>query len=62
MADDIPMNTLAQSENYVVWTSDEPDGEMVFHVELGSVTLHLFQEEWDEMVGLIQAARKSAKE
>lgn len=56
MSDNIPTNTLAETENYVAWISEEPDGEQVYHIELGAVTLHFFREEWDEIVALIQAA------
>lgn len=50
------INTLAETENYVAWMTQEPDGESVFHLELGQVTLHLFQEEWDEFLDLIDDA------
>jgi len=56
MRDDIPTETLAETENYVAWLSQEPDGEQVFHIELGAVTLHFFHEEWQELCALIQAA------
>ena len=58
--DDIPTDTLAETSNYVAWLSQEPDGEMVYHLELGAVTLHFFQEEWDEVLSLIEQARKAA--
>ena len=58
--DDIPTDTLAETSNYVAWLSQEPDGEMVFHLELGAVTLHFFKEEWDEVVQLVEQARKAA--
>ena len=54
MSDDIPTTTLGETENYVAWRSDEPDGESVYHIELGSLTLHFFREEWDELLHLIQ--------
>lgn len=60
MSDDIPTGTLAETANYMVWLSDEPDGETVFHLELGAVTLHFFQEEWDEVLDLIEKARRAA--
>ena len=59
MSEDIPTITLAETENYVAWRSDEPDGEAVYHIELGSLTLHFFREEWDELMELIQNANKS---
>ncbi|MCS6835910.1 MAG: hypothetical protein NZ750_07820 [Anaerolineae bacterium] len=56
--DALPTKTIAESENYVVWLSQEPDGEIVYHVELGAVTLHFFQEEWEELVALIRVAEQ----
>lgn len=40
--------TLAETENYIVWKAEEPDGEVTYHIELNNVTVHFFQEEWDE--------------
>jgi hypothetical protein len=59
MADNVPTHTLAETENYMAWTSDEPDGETVYHVELGQVTVHFFREEWNELLQLIETARKN---
>ncbi len=50
--DNIPTDTISETENYIIWRSQEPDGETVFHVELGAVTLHFFREEWDELLEL----------
>ncbi len=44
---------LAETENYMVWTS-EVDGETLYHVELGTVSLHLAADEWDEFLTLIK--------
>ncbi len=44
--------TLAETENYMVWKAEEPDGETTYHVELNNVTIHFFQEEWDEFLEL----------
>ena len=44
--------TLAETENYLVWRAEEPDGEITYHVELNNVTVHFFQEEWDEFLEL----------
>ena len=60
MNDDISTDTLAETSNYVAWLSDEPDGEAVYHLELGAVTLHFFQEEWQELVKLVADANKAA--
>ena len=52
---EIKTATLAETQNYIVWTADEPDGETTYNVELGSVTLHFFKEEWDEFLKLIRS-------
>lgn len=57
--DNIPTNTISETENYVIWTSEEPDGETVVHVELGAVTLHFFREEWDELLELFDNLKQS---
>ncbi len=44
--------TIAETENFMVWKADEPDGETTYHVELNNVTVHFFQEEWDEFLEL----------
>ncbi len=44
--------TLAETENYLVWKAEEPDGETTYHVELNNVTIHFFQEEWQEFLEL----------
>jgi len=54
--DDLNARTLAESDSYAIWTTVEDNGEIIFHLELGSVTLHFFQEEWEELVGLLESA------
>lgn len=61
MDNDILTDTLAETENYIAWVSDEPDGERVYHLELGKVTVHFFKEEWDEMVELVKDADKATR-
>ncbi len=55
MSDEIPTETLAETENYSVWISQEPDGEVTYHVELGPATLHFFDEDWHEFLELIRS-------
>jgi hypothetical protein len=31
---------------------EDPDGEMLYHVEFGPVTVHLFHEDWVQFVEL----------
>jgi len=44
--------TLAETENYLVWKAEEPDGETTYHIELNNVTVHFFDEEWREFLEL----------
>ncbi len=44
--------TLAETENFLVWKAEEPDGETTYHVELNNVTVHFFDEEWEEFLQL----------
>ena len=47
--------TIAETENYMAWSANEPDGETTFHLELNNVTLHFFREEWEEFLELARA-------
>ena len=46
--------TIAETEDYMAWKAEEPDGETTFHLELNNVTLHFFQEEWDQFLELMR--------
>ena len=50
--------TLAETEDYLVWSAEEPDGETTYHVELGNVTVHFFREEWDQFLALVKSLGK----
>jgi hypothetical protein len=45
-------HTLAETDEYIAWIAEEPDGETTYHLELNNVTLHFFREEWDEFLKL----------
>ena len=49
--------TLAETENMGAWKAEEPDGETIYNLQLNNVTVHFFQEEWDEFVELIKALK-----
>jgi hypothetical protein len=49
--------TLAETENYVAWKAEEPDGETTYHLELNNVTIHFFREEWDEFLQLARTLK-----
>jgi hypothetical protein len=46
--------TIAETENYAVWSAAEPDGEVTYHLELNNVTIHFFKEEWEEFLELVK--------
>jgi hypothetical protein len=53
-------DTLAETENYLAWQAEEPDGETTYHLELNNVTLHFFTEVWQEFLDLVKALSKSS--
>ncbi|MFO7943687.1 MAG: hypothetical protein R6U51_05230 [Anaerolineales bacterium] len=44
--------TVVETENYLVWKAEEPDGEETYHLELNNLTVHFFTEEWEEFLTL----------
>ena len=46
--------TIAETDNYLAWKANEPDGEITYHLELNNVTLHFFREEWQEFLELVK--------
>lgn len=55
MADqkDLKTEEISQTESFLAWRVDEPDGETTFHLDINNVTVHFFQEEWDEFLELM---------
>ncbi len=51
---DVKTSVIAETDNYVAWMAEEPDGEITYHLELGTATLHFFDEEWRELLKLIR--------
>jgi hypothetical protein len=49
MREEPKVEMLGESENYAIWRSyeTEPDA-IIYHVEFGNITLHLFEDEWEE--------------
>jgi len=44
--------TVVETENYLAWRAEEPDGEETYHLELNNLTVHFFTEEWEEFLTL----------
>lgn len=53
--------TLAETQNYAAWLAEEPDGETTYHLEMNNVTLHFFEEEWQEFLELVKPLLKNSK-
>lgn len=49
---------LAETDNFMIWVAQDEEGETTYNIELGNVTVHLFQEEWEEFLKLIRAVKK----
>jgi hypothetical protein len=50
-------DTLAETDNYMVWKAEEPDDETTYHIELNNLTLHFFEEEWKEFLELVSSLK-----
>lgn len=59
MQKDPKVEMLGESENYAIWRSFEtdPDGT-IYHIEFGNVTIHLFDEEWDEFTSVMMSSMR----
>jgi hypothetical protein len=54
-----PLVVLAETENFAVVVSQEEEGESIYNIELGNITLHFYQDEWDELVELVNSTQKA---
>jgi hypothetical protein len=55
------IRTIVETDNYMIWQADEPDGETTYNLELNNVTIHFFQEEWNEFLDLVRELMKEVK-
>jgi len=44
---------LAETDVYSIWRMTEPEGDLTYHMELGNVTFHFFEDEWEQFVALV---------
>jgi len=51
---DFDTKVIAETESYLAWKADEPDGESTYHLELNNLTVHFFSEEWNEFLQLAE--------
>lgn len=47
---DIETKTLAQSENFLIWSANEPDGETTYYMQINNITVQYFMEEWEDFL------------
>ena len=52
---DVESVTLAETDSYMIWKANDPDGEVSYHLELNGITIHFLEEDWQEFLSLIQA-------
>jgi hypothetical protein len=50
---DFDTEIISETENFLAWRADEPDGESTYHLELNNLTVHFFAEEWEEFLDLV---------
>ena len=48
----LEVDMVAETENFAIWRSPDEDG-FIYHLELGSITLHLASDEWEELQELM---------
>jgi hypothetical protein len=58
MEEDFQIEPLAESENFMVYTTTDEEGETVYHIEIYNITLHLNEEEWAEFAELIGSIKE----
>jgi len=51
---DFETEVIAETDNFLAWRADEPDGESTYHLELNNLTVHFFAEEWEEFLKLVE--------
>ena len=51
---DFDTEVIAETESFLAWRADEPDGESTYHLELNNLTVHFFTEEWKEFLSLVE--------
>ena len=50
--ENLEVDMVSETENFAVWRSPDDEG-FIYHIELGSITLHLASDEWEEFLELM---------
>ena len=48
------IQVLAETEEFGIWRILDPDEGMTYHIEFGNVTIHLFEDEWEQFRELLE--------
>ena len=46
---------IAETDDFLVYKANEPDGETIYFLTYNNLTIQFFQEEWDEFLKLAEA-------
>ena len=57
--DDAELELLAEVGDFTVFRGEDAEGEVIYNVGLATVTLHLLEEEWEDLVNLVRKAAKN---
>ena len=49
---------IAETDDFLAYQVKEPDGETVYYLTYGNLTIQFFQEEWDEFLILARTILK----
>ena len=52
MSQDIEI--LSETDDFSIWSVQDPDGEATFHLELGNTTVHFLREDWEQFLDLVR--------
>ncbi len=55
------IQTIVETENNLIYRSEDPDGETTYNLQLNNVTINFFQEEWDEFLDLVRELLRQVK-
>ncbi len=55
------IQTIVETENNMIYRSEDPDGETTYNLQLNNVTINFFQEEWDEFLDLVRELLRQVK-
>lgn len=48
------ITTLVEADDCYLYTAEEPDGEITYHLQINNVTQHFFMEEWQEALDFLK--------